>query len=142
MVTRRIAKINKLMREELGSILLREIRDPRLEGVVINEVQTSGDTRHAKVFYTVIGGEEQKEQAAEGLAAAAPFVRRHLAQRLSFRFTPELDFRYDETAENAARIMDTLDRIREEGGMGETPSPGKDGKDEKDDRDEKDEKDE
>lgn len=119
MVTRRIAKINKLMREELGFILLQEIRDPRLEGVVINDVQTSGDTRHAKIFYTVIGDEEARNEAAAALESAAPFVRKHLSQRVSFRYTPELDFRYDETADNAARIMDTLDKIRAEGGMGE-----------------------
>ncbi len=121
MVTRRLAKINRILREEISSILLMEVRDPRLEGVTITEVITSGDTRHARIYFTVIGGPDNIKEAVAGLQAASPYVRKLLSQRIRFRFTPELDFRYDENAVRATRIIETLEALREEEGFDEQP---------------------
>lgn len=121
MVTRRLAKINRILREEISSILLMEVRDPRLEGVTITEVITSGDTRHARVFFTIFGGPEKVKEAIAGLDAASSYVRKLLSQRVRFRFTPELDFRHDDNAVRASRVIETLEALREEEGFEELP---------------------
>lgn len=130
MATRRLAKINRIMREEISTILLIDVRDPRIEGVTVTEVVTSGDTRHAKIFFTVLGGEENVRSALEGLQHAAPYVRKLLSQRVSFRFTPELDFRHDDVAAKAARVIDTLEAIRREEGFGDEPAASPRGEEE------------
>lgn len=112
MSTRRIARVNDLIREQISELLLREIKDPRLEGLLsVTEVATSADLRHATVFFSLLGSEDEKRQVEEGLAAASGFIRRGLGERLSLRYTPELVFRRDESIERGTRILDLIDKV-------------------------------
>lgn len=101
-----------MIREEISELLLREIKDPRLKGLLsVTEVATSADLRHATVFVSVMGSEDEKKQVEEGLAAASGFIRRCLGERLSLRYTPELIFRRDESIERGTRILDLIDKV-------------------------------
>jgi len=112
MSTRRIARINELIREEISKLLLREIRDPRLKGLIsVTEVDTSLDLRHAKVFVSVMGSEEEKRQTEEGLAAASGFLRRGLSGRLSLRYIPELSFHMDDSIERGNRLLELIKEV-------------------------------
>lgn len=104
-------KINGAFTEECSRIL-REIKDPRVAGVMLTVMNSdvSADLKFAKVFYSVYGECDEKE-LARGLKSAMPFVRSQLAQRLNLRNTPEITFVRDEGVEHGARISAILKSI-------------------------------
>lgn len=109
-MTRRTERINDLLQEEISDLLLRDMKDPRLSGLVtITEVDVSPDLRRAKVFVSVMGTDEQKASTFEALDAAARYLQRELGQRLTIRRTPELAFIKDDSLERGARILALLD---------------------------------
>ena len=119
-MTRRTERINDLLQEELSDLLCRQVKDPRLRVLVtVTEVEVSADLRHARVFISVLGSDEEREDAFRALEAARPFLRRELGRRLSMRRTPDLSFRRDDTLEQGARL---LALIQEATSQEETPS--------------------
>jgi len=113
---RRIDRIEEQLRIELSEIIEREIQDPRIGLTTVTAVKISPDLRHGHVFVTVLGDEEQRKKALEGLRSAASFVRRSLSKRLHhMKRIPELTFDYDEAVEKGLRIEQLLDQIKHEG---------------------------
>jgi ribosome-binding factor A len=112
MGTRRMARVNDLIRREISDLLLREARDPRLSGLLsVTEVVTSPDLRHAKIYVSVMGSDDEKRQAEEGLAAACGFLRRSLGARLTLRYVPELTFERDESIERGSRLLELMKQV-------------------------------
>src|SRR6185503_10577868 len=105
---KRLDRVNQLIKEEISTLLQRELKDPRLGFVSVTEVETSKDLRVAKVFVSVLGGDDQWKASMAALASAKGFVRNWLRQHLDLRVTPEIDFRPDHSMEHAARIQALL----------------------------------
>lgn len=114
MFTQRQARMARRLREDISQILLREIDDPLVRLVTITDVEVSADLKHARIFFSVIPGEQRPPDALRGLRRAAKYIRHRLAETAELRFTPTLDFRYDPTAERAQRIEAILHRLAEE----------------------------
>ena len=113
-MSRRADRINGLLRQEISLLLSREIKDPRLEGVIsITQVQTSSDLRNARVFVSVLGTPQDKEEALNGIQSAASFLRRSLRDRLKLRYVPFLKFALDETIEDADVVLRIMDDLQE-----------------------------
>ncbi len=112
--TRRAERIADLIRQELGELLERKLKDPRIGFVTVTEVNLSGDLRAARVSVSILGDQQQRKKSLEGLAAAKNFLRYQLAQRLRLRHTPEVEFQLDRTLESEERIEELLRRVREE----------------------------
>jgi ribosome-binding factor A len=112
----RTARVNELLRAELSDLILREVKDPRVgEGLVtITEIRVSPDLRHATVFVSHLGSDEEREHALEGLQRAAPFLHRELVQRLRMRAVPQLVFRFDPSIERGARLSDLIRKVSNE----------------------------
>lgn len=109
-MTRRTERINDLLREELSDLLRRQVKDPRLGGLVtVTAVEVSADLRHARVFVSVLAGDEERDDAFRALDAARPFLRHELGKRLSMRRTPDLSFRRDDSLERGARLLALID---------------------------------
>ena len=112
MSTRRIARVNDLIRKEISELLMHDVRDPRLSGLLsITEVQTSADLRHARVYVSVMGSEEEKNQVEEGLAAASGYLRRGLGERITLRYIPELHFQRDDSIERGSRLLGLIKEV-------------------------------
>ena len=109
---KRLDRVNQLIKEEISTVLQRELKDPRLGFVTVTEVETSKDLRAAKVFVSVLGDERQWTASLAALASARGFVRNWLRQHLDLRVTPEVDFRADRSMEHAARIQSLLKSVR------------------------------
>jgi ribosome-binding factor A len=115
-MSRRTERVNDLLRAEISDLLLREMKDPRIGGLVtITEVDVSPDFRHAKVYVSVLGTEEDKTGTFKALHAASHFLQRELRKRLTIRRTPELVFMADESIAQGARMLSLLDQTRESG---------------------------
>lgn len=106
----RIKRINEMIKREISTMLIEEIRDPRLKFVTITGVETSKDLQHAKVFYSFLGND--RTGVEEALEKARGFVRRLVGQRVVMRYTPEIQFYYDKTIEYSDRIEQTLEEIK------------------------------
>ncbi len=114
-MSRRVDRINGVLRQEISQLLSRQIKDPRLRGVVsITHVVTSSDLRTALVYLSVMGNQETKQLALEGIQSAATFLRRELRDRLTLRHTPFLKFLLDESMEQADQVLNLMDRIQED----------------------------
>lgn len=114
-MTARTDRIDQLLRQEIGEILARDIQDPRIGFVTITDVETAPDLSTARVWVSVIGQPEEREQTIRALQRAMPFVRHELGSRVRLRRIPELHVRTDDTAQRGTRVLQILAEI--EAGM-------------------------
>ncbi len=131
MARRRIERVGQLLREEISTLLRREIKDPRVATVTITDVEATSDLKHASVYVRTLGSEVPVEEAIAGLESAAGTLRRELGRRLRLRRIPELRFVADRSLEHARRIEDLLDAALADAGPAIDP-PGEEGLDPED----------
>jgi len=98
----------------LSTLIQRELRDPDLGFLTLTAVRLTGDRSIAKVYYTVLGEDDQKEKTRKALGRAAGFLRSKLAQRLDMRRVPELRFFPDEALEVGNHMEELFAKIKEE----------------------------
>lgn len=114
-MSRRVDRINGLLREEISRLLSREIKDPRLSGLLtITQVRTSSDLRNAKVYLSVLGNDEANTIALQGIQSAATFLRKQLRERLRLKYVPFLTFEIDDSMETSDHIFRLMDKVRQE----------------------------
>lgn len=116
MASERRKRVGVRIREEISELLLRKVRDPRIGFVSITEVDLSPDLRVARVFYSVLGSELDRSQAAQGLRSAHGFIKRELASRLHLKFMPELLFILDNSMEQGERMEKIFRELEQESG--------------------------
>ncbi|MBO4401292.1 MAG: 30S ribosome-binding factor RbfA [Selenomonadaceae bacterium] len=125
----RVEKLQELIKQEMSKMLLREIKDPRIGFVTVTDVEVTGDLREAKIYVSIMGGEEQIQSSLEGLKSALGFIRREIGRRIRLRFTPEISFALDNSLDYGEHIQKILLKIEKErdsvdnnvtGGGGET----------------------
>lgn len=116
MPSRRIERINHLLRQEIADLLTREVKDSTLHDTMISitDVETSPDLRNAKVYFSVYGDDATIEAARLHLKRASGFLHHNLKERLDLRHTPHLEFVFDPSLERGDRIMRLMRSIEEE----------------------------
>jgi ribosome-binding factor A len=110
----RANRVGEQMKKELSDIIGRKIKDPRIGFVTVTDVQVTGDLQQAKVFISVLGDEEQRDNTLKGLAKAKGFIRSEIGQRIRLRKTPEIIFEFDESIDYGNRIESLLHQIHNE----------------------------
>ena len=111
-MSRRIERVNELLRQEISRLLTLQIKDPRLDGVItITRVTTSSDLRNARVFMSAMGDEATKQNALAGIRSAATFIRRELRSRVSLRYPPFLSFELDAVPQEPYRLRSIMHGI-------------------------------
>ena len=103
----RTRRVGEQMQRELAGLLHEELKDPRLGMISICGVEVSRDLAHARVYVSVLGGDETVDETLKVLNKAAGFLRHHLGQRMRLRVIPQLRFFYDASLAEGAR-MDAL----------------------------------
>ena len=101
---RRAERVGHLIQQELGSLLVNGVTDTRIGFVTVTEVRLSDDLRSARVYVSVYGTPEQRQDALDGLRDAAGFLRREVGRRVHVKFTPTLSFELDTTLDRAERL--------------------------------------
>ncbi len=102
---KRSDRVGDLIREEVASLIIYGgIKDPRIGFVTITKVQMTPDLKLARIYFSQIGSEADKQKSMEGLESSCGFVRRHLAKALSLRHIPAIQFEYDASLEYADHI--------------------------------------
>ncbi len=112
----RPARVAEEFRHELGQVLARGIKDPRVTGfVTITGAKMAPDLKEITVYVSIHADETERERTLEGLRAAAAFLQREVARNLKLRHTPHLRFVYDESVERGDRIERLLKEARTQG---------------------------
>lgn len=100
----RANRVGEQMKKELGDIISRKIKDPRVGFVTVTAVEVTNDLQQATVFITVLGDDEKKEATLNGLAKATGFIRSEIGKRIRLRKTPEIYFEFDESIDYGNKI--------------------------------------
>ncbi len=114
---KRATRIGERVRQELSNLLLHDLRDPRIKGVIVTRVAVTDDLRNARVYIRFLDGLDEKtrrEEALTGLSRAGSMLRREVTDRLQLRYAPEFRFHYDEGQEQRDRIDKLLDEVSRE----------------------------
>jgi ribosome-binding factor A len=116
-MSQRTDRIDELLRQEIGAILTREVKDPRVGFATVTRVETAPDLGHARVWISVIGQQAERKETIAALDGVMHFVRRELGARLRLRRIPVLHVRLDDTLERGTRLLHLLDELE----AGRTP---------------------
>jgi ribosome-binding factor A len=101
------------IRAAIARALREDVSDPRLGFVTLTACEVTHDLSFAKIFYTVLGDDEARQQAQDGFNSAKPFLRSVIGQEVPLRVVPEIDFRYDNSTDNALRLEEILSTLPE-----------------------------
>lgn len=105
-------RINGEVQKELSKLIALEVKDPRIDPLAsVIDADVSTDLKTAKIYISVLGSRETKENTLKGLKSAAPFLRSQLAKNLNLRNTPELTFVLDETFERGMEMTKLIDEV-------------------------------
>lgn len=108
-------QLGEVIAHELSDLIRTRMKDPRIGFASITDVEVSADLRHAKVFVSVMGSEQDQRSTLAALNHASGFLRHELAQRLTVRHTPEIGFRLDESIARGAHVLDLINRVNADG---------------------------
>ncbi len=106
-------RVEEAIKKEVSLIIHDELKDPRIGFVTITRVELSKDLRNAKIFYSVLGKDEDYGKTKIALDSALGFIRSLVAQRINLRFATELMFQEDRSTEYSVRIEEVLNKIKE-----------------------------
>jgi ribosome-binding factor A len=126
----RSIRLAEQIRQDVGDILAREVRDPGVGFLTLTRVKVAPDLQQVRVYYTTLGDPNERRKTARALDRALPFIRRALGSRLKLRRVPELAFQFDESVAHQARVEELLEEIkrddarRADGSAGEAAETG------------------
>jgi len=124
-MSRRTDRINEQLREEISTVLARQVKDPRLDGVIsITRVESSADLRSAKVYISVLGNDEQQKAVLDGLQSAASFLRREIRDRINMKHTPFMTYLLDESIQDADHLIRLINNAKQQDSFEHTPKNG------------------
>ena len=109
-------RVNEAVREVLSARLAEGLKDPRIGFVTVTAVETSPDLRHARVYVSVLGGEDERQATLAGLGSAHGLLQGAIGAELRLKRTPTLEFLYDESIDRGMRISELLEE------QGDAPS--------------------
>ncbi len=124
----RLKKIADRIRDDLSELLIYEVGDPRLEGVMVTDVNVDRELYYANIYVSAVEGKVRSQEILAGLESASGYLRSQLAQGIELRTFPKLRFYWDPTPENADRIEFLLKQLHAEeeakkAAQGEQPAP-------------------
>lgn len=109
--------VGREIQEAIASMVSRgELRDPRIGFITITGVKVSPDLRVARVFYSMLGTEQERVETAKGLEAAKGFIRREVTSRVQLRLSPEIYFAFDKSIGEGEKIDRLLREVKEKEG--------------------------
>jgi ribosome-binding factor A len=115
MLNKRVPRLNSLLKEVISEVIHREVKNPHVHHFVsVTSVDISSDLQHAKVFISVIGTKNEKEETIKALQSAAGFIAIAASKKVVMRYFPELTFKLDDSVDKQIRIDSLLEKIHEE----------------------------
>jgi ribosome-binding factor A len=105
-------RVGDLILEVIVELLRKDIHDPRVRGVTLTGVKVSKDLRHARVYFNLLGGQQDSSAVLAGLTSASGFIRTKVSKQLKLRFVPSFEFTYDDSEDAAQHIDELLKQVK------------------------------
>ena len=112
MASQRAQRVGETIHKEISNLLIRGLKDPRIGFVTITSVDVTPDLRQARVYYTLMGRQDDRDQTQAGLASSASYVRQQLGKVLRLRYIPEIHFVYDASVDYGQHIEKLLSDVK------------------------------
>ncbi|MEI6863210.1 MAG: 30S ribosome-binding factor RbfA [Candidatus Omnitrophota bacterium] len=112
MSRQRPERIQEAIRQEVSLIAQGQIKDPRIGFITITKVDLTKDLRYARIYFSVLGKNADKNKALKGLNSAKGYIKGLIADKIKLRYMPEIAFVIDSTLEHTQHIYDILNSIK------------------------------
>lgn len=112
MASQRAQRVGETIHKEISNLLIRGLKDPRIGFVTITSVDVTPDLRQARVYYTLMGSQEDRDRTQAGLASSASYIRQQLGKVLRLRYIPEINFVYDASVDYGQHIEKLLSDVK------------------------------
>jgi ribosome-binding factor A len=111
----RSSRISEEIKKEISDIIRNELKDPRIPSMVsLTNVKVTRDMRHAKIYVSIFGSDEERNNAIKALKKAVGFIRREVGHRIKIRYTPEMEFLLDNSIEEGFYLTNLIDKTVKE----------------------------
>lgn len=110
----RSERVEGQLKKEISRILQEDLKDPRIGFVTITRIDLTGDLRYARIYFSILGDDDVKEESLKGIKSAIGFIRKLIAERMKLRYVPELYFKLDNSIEYSINLEKTFERIKNE----------------------------
>lgn len=112
---KRIYRISEEIRKIMCDLIANEVKDPRIHPMTsVTQVQVTRDLRYVKIFISVFGSDEEKDETIKGLESAKGFIRKEIGSRLDLRYVPEPLFYLDKSIEQGIYISQLIEKVNKE----------------------------
>ncbi|WP_159884315.1 30S ribosome-binding factor RbfA [Paenibacillus puerhi] len=109
----RVGRVGEQIKKEISQIIQSELKDPRIGFITVTGVDVTNDYSQAKVYLSVLGSEEQREETLKALGRSSGFIRSELGKRIRMRKIPDLHFIFDASIDYGSKIQSILQQISE-----------------------------
>lgn len=110
----RSERVEGQLRKEISKILQEDIKDPRIGFVTITRIDLTKNLRYARIYFSIMGDDDVKEESLKGIKSSIGFIRKLIAERMNLRYVPELYFKLDNSIEYSINLEKTFERIKHE----------------------------
>lgn len=116
MAQRRVEKMSRLIKELVSEVLMYQLSDPRIEGVIsVTRVEMTPDLKIADVYLSIFGGDQKKQELTfNAIKHASSHIRSLIAKDITARYLPRLDFYMDETHKKTLETLNLIDEVSKE----------------------------
>lgn len=112
---KRINRISEEVKKVMSELLYNGLKDPRISSMTsVTRVEVTRDLRFAKIYISVLGNKEEKENTIVGLDSAKGFIRKEIGSRIDLRYAPEPIFHLDESIEQAIYMSKLIDEVNKD----------------------------
>ena len=107
-------RVEGQLKKEISKILQEDIKDPRIGFVTITRIDLTKNLRYARIYFSILGDDDAKEESFKGIKSSMGFIRKLIAERMNLRYVPELYFKMDNSIEYSINLEKTFERIKHE----------------------------
>lgn len=113
-MSQRSDQVAEELRKIVSRILLEELNDPRMGFVTVTRVELTKDLRSAKIYYSVLGSDEDRESTREAIEENRVFIRRQAVERINMRYAIDMRFELDRSIDHSFKIDGILRKLKDE----------------------------
>ena len=111
---KRAIRVGDQILKGVAGLLMQKVKDPRVKGVTLTGIDLSNDLRHARIFFSVIGNQDEVIKARSGLESAKGYIKREIGLNYKLKYVPDKIFQHDPTLETGDRMERLFDKLRKE----------------------------
>ena len=109
---KRAVRVGDQILKEISFLLLEKVTDPRVTGVTITGVDLSKDLKRARVFFSIMGAQDQIKRAQAGLDSAKGYIKREMGVRMALKYIPEITFTYDPSLKSGYEMEKLFEKLK------------------------------